>query len=158
MRRASTVGERVNRSSRNRNASSNSPMRASGRLIATTISGDGQDIIFPLKKDSVIEETRQSERFSFTAEEKVICEILNPYDGSTKLSKSVMDMSATGLSLRTTFESKLFRPGTQLEDIKVLIGGEPYTQTSGTVVYTRKLLDLKNHLRLQVGIQFEGGQ
>ena len=65
------------------------------RFQSDRIASDGEHIVFPLKDDAVIEETRQSERFSFTADERVVSEILNPFDGETRLSKSVMDMSAT---------------------------------------------------------------
>lgn len=125
------------------------------RFTTDKVRSDGEHIVYHLKEDSVIEETRQAERFAFTADERVVAEILNPFDGETRLSKSVMDMSATGLSLRTTFDSKLFRPGTQLPTIRVLIDGEPYMQGAGTVVYTRKLMDLGGQLRTQVGVKFE---
>ncbi len=127
------------------------------RFASDGITSDGEHVIFPLKENSIIEETRQAERFSFTADERVISEILNPFDGETRLSKSVMDMSATGLSLRTTFESKLFKQGTFLPSIRVLIDGEPYVQGPGRVVYNRKLIDLSGQMRLQVGIKFENG-
>jgi hypothetical protein len=125
------------------------------RYQTDAIFSDGESIIFPLKENSVIEETRQAERFSFSADERVITEILNPFDNETRLSKPVMDMSATGLSLRTNFDSKLFSPDILLPNIKVLIDGELYIQSSGRVVYSRKLLDLKGSLRTQVGIKFE---
>lgn len=125
------------------------------RFQADHIETDGEHIIFPLGENSLIEETRQAERFSFAAEERVIVEILNPYDGETRLSKAVMDMSATGLSLSTTFESELFRPETFLPSLRVMIDGELYTQARGRVVYNRKLLDLAGQLRTQVGIKFE---
>ena len=125
------------------------------RFGSASIKTDGEHILFPLSQKSIIEETRTTERFPFTAEERVICEILNPFDGETKLSKSVMDMSATGLSIRTSYDSKLFQPGTLFKSMRVLIDGEPYSQNPGRVVYGRKLLDLKGKLRLQVGIKFE---
>ncbi len=125
------------------------------RFQADRITSDGQYILFPLTKDSVIEETRQAERFSFSADERVVTEILNPYDGETRLSKTVMDMSATGLSLRTTYDSKLFKSDTYLPSIRVIIDGEPYIQGPGRVVYSRKLIDLQGQLRTQVGIKFE---
>ncbi len=124
------------------------------RFQAARMASDGVNIIFPLADNSLIEETRQSERFPFTLEEKVICELLNPYDGETRISKPVLDMSAYGLSLRTTYESKLIQPGTVLPDIRVLIDGEPYKRTSGTVVYQRRLMNLQGHIRIQVGIKF----
>ena len=125
------------------------------RFQSDKLISDGQNVIFPLKKDSVIEETRQSERFYFTADERVIVEILNPFDGEPRISKSVMDMSATGLSLRTTFESQLFRPDTYLPTMRVLVDGELYKKGSGRVVYRRKLMDLNGQIRSQVGIKFE---
>jgi len=125
------------------------------RYQSNAVFSDGENIIFPLKENSAIEETRQAERFSFSADERVITEILNPFDNETRLSKPVMDMSATGLSLRTNFDSKLFSSDILLPNIKVLIDGELYIQTSGRVVYSRKLLDLKGSLRTQVGIKFE---
>lgn len=126
------------------------------RFQSDRIETDGERIIFPLGENSLIEETRQAERFSFAAEERVIVEILNPYDGETRLSKAVMDMSATGMSLSTTFESQLFKPDTFLPSLRVMIDGELYTQTRGRVVYNRKLLDLSGQLRMQIGIKFEG--
>jgi hypothetical protein len=126
------------------------------RFKANKISTDGVNLIFPLESDSVIEETRGSERFLFSAEERVVCEVLNPFDKTTQITKSVMDMSATGISIRTAFASRLFSTGTKFDSMRVLIDGEQYTKTSGTVVYTRKLLDPKGHLKTQVGIKFEG--
>ena len=126
------------------------------RFSSDTVYTDGANFVFVIKENSMIEETRQSERFSFTADECVICEILNPYDGETRLSKTVMDMSATGLSLRTTFDSMLFKPDTVLPEIRVRIDGELYSQTAGRIVYTRQILDLSGQLRRQVGIKFEG--
>ncbi len=125
------------------------------RYQTDAIYSDGESIIFPLKENSLIEETRQAERFSFSADERVITEILNPFDNETRLSKPVMDMSATGLSLRTNFDSKLFSPDILLPNIKVLIDGELYIQSCGRVVYSRKLLDLNGSLKTQVGIKFE---
>jgi hypothetical protein len=125
------------------------------RFAADHITSDGEHIVFPLGEGSVLEETRQAERFSFTAEERVVLEVLNPYDGETRLSKSVMDMSATGLSIRTTLDSRLFQQGTYLPAIRVLIDGEPYMTGAGRVVYARKLIDAAGQLRTQVGIKFD---
>src|SRR5688572_16092707 len=45
------------------------------RFGSDRVSSDGEHVVFGLKEDSVIEETRQSERFSFTADERVVSEI-----------------------------------------------------------------------------------
>ncbi len=124
------------------------------RFAADQISTDGVNILFPLTSLTAIEETRQSQRFPFEPEEHVICEFTNPFDGVTKLTKGVMDMSASGLSLRT-HASKLFKPGLLIPEIKVTIDGAPYTKTAGSVVYRRKLMDMKGKLRMQVGLKFE---
>lgn len=124
------------------------------RFAADQVSTDGVNILFPLTSLTAIEETRQSQRFPFEPEEHVICEFTNPVDGITKLTKGVMDMSATGLSLRA-HASHLFEPGLSIPEIKVTIDGAPYTKTSGTVVYRRKLMDMKGKLRMQVGLKFE---
>lgn len=124
------------------------------RFAADQVSTDGVNILFPLTSLTAIEETRQSQRFPFEPEEHVTCEFINPVDGKTKLVKGVMDMSATGLSLRTR-ASQLFKPGLSIPEIKVTIDGAPYTKTAGTVVYRRKLMDMKGKLRMQVGLKFE---
>jgi len=125
------------------------------RFISERIESDGVHVVFPISAKTLIDETRQSERFPFAAEERVVCDLLNPFDGETRLKKAVMDMSAEGLSLRTNYDSKLFDPGTVFTDMRVLIDGKPYTQTAGRVVYKRKLLDLKGKLKLQIGFQLE---
>ena len=125
------------------------------RFQSDHLDSDGESIVFPLKDDSVIEETRQAERFYFTTDERVVVEILNPFDGETKVTKSVMDMSATGLSLRTSFESRLFQPDTFLPNLRILVDGELYKKAHGRVVYRRKLMDLNGQIRSQVGIKFE---
>jgi len=125
------------------------------RYQASKMMTDGSNIIYPLSDSSLIKDERQAERFSFTAEEKVICEILNPHDLETRISKPVLDMSAYGLSFRTTFDSKLIVPGTSLKEIRVLIDGEPYKSTSGKIIYQRRLMNMQGQIRIQVGIKFD---
>ncbi|MDA9951389.1 hypothetical protein N9D31_02325 [Oligoflexaceae bacterium] len=125
------------------------------RFIANSVETDGENIIFPLKDLVQVDETRETERFPFDQEESVICELLNPFDKTTILSKSVMDMSSAGLSLRTNFPSKLFKAGTFFDSMRVTIDGELYKAASGRVVYSRKMLDLKGKLKVQVGFQIE---
>lgn len=125
------------------------------RFSANRLKTDGIHLIFTVRADTVADETRQAERFPFTADEMVICELLNPVDGETHLSKTVLDMSALGISIQTTGEGKLFTAGRRLPTIKIMIDGKLYNQTSGEVVYRRKLMDPKGHLRMQVGIRFD---
>ena len=124
------------------------------RFVTEQIDTDGVHILFPLMSLKVIEETRQSQRFPFDPEERVICEFFNPYDSETRLEKTVMDMSATGISLQT-HHSQLFQPGTKFPEMRVLIDGEPYTKAAGTVIYLRRLMDQHGKLRVQVGFKFD---
>jgi hypothetical protein len=124
------------------------------RLESSSVASDGEHIVFPLEDMRLLDETRQSERFPFAAEEQVICEFVNPWDGETRIRKTVMDMSAQGLSLRTTGQTLLFSPGTVIKDMMVLIAGKPYTRVTGQPVYQRKLFDRSGNLKLQVGIKF----
>ena len=101
-----------------------------------------------------MEETRQSERFMFSPDEKVIAEIINPFDNKTILRRHVMDMSATGLSLRINESTKPFAAGMTLPQVKVAIDGKHWTTAQAEVVYNRKFLDLQGHLRVQVGLKF----
>lgn len=125
------------------------------RFTASTLNSDGVNILFPLSGLTEIEETRMAERFPFDDEERVICELTNPFDNKTILSKTVLDMSATGVSIRCPKPSRLFQPNQRFEAVKVIIDGEAYTKAIATVVYTRKLLDLSGKLRVQVGLKFE---
>ena len=109
---------------------------------------------FEIEDNSAVEETRQSERFMFSPEEKVIAEVINPFDNETTLQRSVMDMSATGLSLRINHQTKPFSPGVLLPNIRVTIDGKLWTTASAEVVYNRKFLDLEGSLRVQVGLKF----
>jgi hypothetical protein len=109
---------------------------------------------FEIQDNSITEETRQAERFLFTPDEKVIAEILNPFDHTTKLRRHVMDMSATGLSIRVNAATKPFTAGAKLPQIKVHIDGKLWTTATGEVVYNRKFMDLQGHLRVQVGLKF----
>jgi len=111
-------------------------------------------MVFEIHENSLTEETRQSERFMFTPDEKVIAEILNPFDGKTILRRTVMDMSAKGLSLRVNATTKPFSAGAQLSNVKVTIDGKLWTTAQAEVVYNRKFMDLEGHLRVQVGLKF----
>ncbi len=125
------------------------------RFSGARITTDGEHIIFPVESLQIIEETRESQRFPFEPEERVVCELLNPFDRETWISKAVMDMSASGLSIATRHASQLFRRGTHFDHMKVVIDGEPYAVTSGTVMYVRKLLDNQGKLQAQVGFKLD---
>jgi hypothetical protein len=124
------------------------------RLQSTKVSPHGMFMSFEMQENSVVEDTRQSERFMFTPDEKVVAEISNPFDGRTVLKRAVMDMSATGLSLRINHPTKPFSPGVMLPHVKVTIDGKLWKTAQAEVVYNRKFLDLDGALRVQVGLKF----
>lgn len=124
------------------------------RFQSTDVHPRGVFMAFEIQENSLIEETRQSERFMFTQDENVIAEVLNPFDGKTKLRRHLMDMSATGLSMRINRPTKPFAPGSILSNISVAIDGKHWTTFNGEVVYNRKFMDLKGQLKVQVGVKF----
>lgn len=124
------------------------------RFQSSAVHPRGIFMAFEIQENSLTEETRQSERFMFTPDENVVAEVVNPFDKKTVLRRQLMDMSATGLSLRINRATKPFIPGSILSDIKVAIDGKHWTTMTGEVVYNRKFMDLKGHLKVQVGVKF----
>lgn len=124
------------------------------RLQSTKVLPHGTFMAFEVQDNSVLEDTRQSERFMFTPDEKVVAEIMNPFDERTILKRPVMDMSATGLSLRVNNPTRPFSPGVSLPSVRITIDGKTWTTAQAEVVYNRKFLDLEGSLRVQVGLKF----
>lgn len=124
------------------------------RFQAKKISSNGEHILFPTDKSTATTDARQEKRLSFSESENVHCKIINPYDKETILKKPVIDLSASGVSIRNIVESKLFSSGTHLQDIKIFVNNELRTQQRGEVVYSRKLLNIKKEFSIQVGIKF----
>ncbi len=125
------------------------------RFVSEKIDSNGVHIVFPLESLVAIEETRQARRFPFEADERVVVEILNPIDNETMLIKSVMDMSSHGISIKTRYASKLFAPGTEFKDMRILIDGNLYNTVSGKVVYGRRFIGIDGKSYNQIGLQFE---
>ena len=124
------------------------------RFHCERIESDGEHILFPIKHASLLKDIRQEQRFSFSDDQKVFCEILNPYDMQTILRKPIIDLSASGVSIRNYFESELFKPKTHLPEIKILIDNEEHASHSGEIIYTRQLMNIKREKSIQVGIKF----
>lgn len=125
------------------------------RFVSEEINSDGVNIVFPLKSLKPIEDNRTSKRFPFDADEKVIVEVTNPFDCETILRKSVIDISSTGLSIRSPVNSELYQPGTKFRNMKVIIKGKVYNESDGTVIYRRKFLDQEGQSYYQVGFKFD---
>jgi c-di-GMP-binding flagellar brake protein YcgR len=125
------------------------------RFTCENIESDGVNIVFrPVGYDKIAE-TRVAERLPFEREDRVFCEMKNPFDGETKLSFPVLDMSAGGLSFWTPRLSKLFVPNLILSPLHVLIENEMYDKGQARVIYARKTIDLKGRMGLQVGLEIQ---
>lgn len=125
------------------------------RLCTMAIQSNGKDIIFPVEDIEKIAEGRKDERFHFDSHEHVVLELLNPYDKQTVITKPVLEMSSSGLSIRTPNDSKLFSPKTKFSKMKILIDGKLYNQTDSTIIYKRKFLGLDHKKYYQIGFKFE---
>lgn len=125
------------------------------QLVSENIHSDGVNIVFPFRTLKAMEETRQTERVTFSPGEKVTVEMLNPVDQETVLTKSVIDLSDAGLSIRTSPHSRLYEPGLMFEDMKVYMNGKLKKKTSGRVVYQRLYLNQSGKRFRQVGFRFE---
>ena len=123
------------------------------RFSSTEISGDGVNLMFKMDKMTEINDTRQDARIPFESHENVFLEIINPYDNETILRKPIIEMSSAGLSIKTSWDSKLFLPSTEFSQLKVLIDGNLYHQADGKVVYNRLFFDLTRKMYHQVGFQ-----
>lgn len=123
---------------------------------SSEITSDGVNIVFPLESLNIFEENRQAERFPFDAEERVVIEFLNPYDQETLLQMPVMDMSATGLSIRSAFDSDLLVSGQIFPAVKVLIDAKVYRAVDCQIVYKRRFLARDAKMHFQVGLKFLG--
>ncbi len=120
------------------------------------LESDGKNIVFPMTESNLISDTRAVKRFTFGINEKIQSEILNPFDCQTRLYKSVLDMSESGISIKTPFASKVFQPGIKLPQIQILINRQPYSTAAGEVIYTRQIYTLQKKIEVQVGIKFIG--
>ena len=121
----------------------------------TKITGDGKDIYFEVKDVISHEETRGEERLSFQPDENVYLEFINPYDNKTKFKKRIFDISLSGLSFETHFDSSLLSTEEILEDIIVKIGDRNIKKCTGKIVYKKKLFDTEMRQRFQIGMSLE---
>lgn len=124
------------------------------KITGQGISSDGKNFILAVDSVESINETRTDERFGFTADENVSCELTNPMDEETVLTKPILDMSTSGFSLRTFSSSKLFKPGTVFRSIKISIGNKLYSIRNAKAIYQRQYMDENGAMYQQVGLQF----
>ncbi len=125
------------------------------RFVCERILSDGVHILFPLEDIRQIEDSRSAKRFMFDTNERVVLEVVNPIDQETILRKAVLDMSTTGLSIRTPRQSQLYAPGQQFKGMKIIMDGKIYNEVDAHVVYQQAFLSQKGKSYCQVGFKFE---
>lgn len=125
------------------------------RLVCTKLTTDGVHLLYALDSTQVVEDNRSAKRFHFDSREGAYLEMVNPVDQSTVLTKTLLDMSATGLSFRTPVESKLYAPGQRLEKLRIIMGGRLHSEVSGHVVYQQTFLNQNGKSYCQVGFKFD---
>ncbi len=124
------------------------------QILSDKVESDGKNFIFHATKVDSISDTRGDERFNFSSEENVRCELVNPEDEETILTKPVLDMSASGFSLRTGASSTLFKPGRNIGMVKIMIGEKLYSESESEAVYRRRFMDENGKMHQQVGLKF----
>jgi len=125
------------------------------RFNSKTIDSDGVNIIFPIEENNMIDDSRRSQRKTFMPNEKVECEILNPFDGTTITTKPIIDISDSGASFQTNFASHLYDNDVWLPKITIKVDNKLYTEKSGKIIYTKKLFTFDKRLHIQVGVEFD---
>ena len=126
---------------------------AESTLIGGRISGDGKHLIFKPHDIIFHKNTREEERLSFNPEEKVYLEFTNPYDKITKFKKKIFDVSSSGLSFETRYDSKLFSEKQIIENMIIKAGDRQLRKCTGEVIYKKKLFDLDMRQRYQIGMK-----
>lgn len=124
------------------------------KIVTNEIFSNGTDIVVPINNTSTIMNVRGEDRFIMKNSEKLVLNILNPFDQETEIEKQVLEMSHAGISIRTRMESDLFSPGVVLSKMTLYRNGTPVKRCSGVVVYSRKYLSIKGKSYCQVGIKF----
>lgn len=124
------------------------------RIASSSLSTDGKNIIIPFSSVEMAQDIRKNERHFFFSEEKAEVEFLNPYDKLTVIRKPIIEMSSTGVSIRTSYDSKLFEKGTDLENMVVYLGGKVAKKTNSKVIYKKSYLNLNGKKQYQIGLQF----
>jgi len=121
------------------------------RLSADNITSDGVNIVFNYSNIEETSESRSEERIPLSNGD-AWCEFTNPIDGRSKIRKRILDVSKTGLSLVTTWNSDLLKPGRELPEITLLMESGRQN-VSGKIVYNRKFVNIDGRIRHQIGIQ-----
>jgi hypothetical protein len=121
------------------------------RLSANQVTSNGVNIVFSYDNIEETSESRSEERVQISDNE-TWCEFVNPLDGETVIRKRILDLSKTGLSLVTSWNSELLMPGRDFSQMTLVSGGQKKTVT-GKIVYNRRFVNASGRIRHQIGFQ-----
>lgn len=124
------------------------------KFFSPEIGTDGKNILFTIQDSSQADNIRSEERIRYQEPETCYCEFLNPFDMLTILRKPIIDLSGSGVSVKNQSESRLFTPGIQIYNLKVVLDSKQAGLYKGKVIYQRLLMSLKGKTSVQVGIKF----
>ena len=125
------------------------------RFKAKNLTSDGIHLVMEMEPLDAEETMRHEPREVPSDDAKMVVKILNPFDGETELLKPVLDLSASGMSLRTRNESRLFSEGVHLPLLEITLNGKSHRKEKGTIVYVRPYLNIAHEKYCQVGIRFD---
>lgn len=117
------------------------------------IESDGKNIIFRVLSTRSHLNERVEKRLAFSKDEDVRITFTHPIDKKTEFEKKVLDVSTSGLSFATFFDSALFSKGTKISQIKLKNNNETVKEFNGEIVYKRPLRSKSNHTWYQIGLR-----
>ena len=99
-------------------------------------------------------QNRIEERTYFSTKDNVYATILHPFDSGTIIKRKVLDLSESGMSIRSRFRTKLMEPGRIFQEIKIYKNDNILIQKKAKVIYLKQIVDLQGMAQFQVGMQF----
>lgn len=124
-------------------------------LKGENLTGDGKYIIFKPIDLVTFDETRLEQRSSFQSWQKVFLEFTNPIDKRTKFKRKILDLSNSGLSFESFYDSLLFKKGNQLLNVFLSIENKKIRSFDATIIYQKQLYNFDHKMRYQVGLKLE---
>ena len=114
----------------------------------------GTNILIKIPLEIHRMQNRIEERTYFSTKDNVYATILHPFDSGTIIKRKVLDLSESGMSIRSRFRTKLMEPGRIFQEIKIYKNDNILIQKKAKVIYLKQIVDLQGMAQFQVGMQF----
>ena len=101
---------------------------------------------------TALEDARTLERFEVLKDRQAFVTFTNPIDNETILKKRVIDISERGLSIRTSFNSKLYDQGRTFKDLKIYVENKLEKSVDVRSIYQRQFIDDSGNSFYQIGL------